>query len=105
VVAALERDARGLLHLTNTGACSWYEFTCAILELAGVEAEVSPVSTTRPMEGAERPLNGVLACARAEALGLAPLRPWPEALADYMKRAGHRAPADRPAAVGRRAGT
>jgi hypothetical protein len=30
----------------------------------------------------------VLANERAESLGLAPLRPWREALDDYMRRAG-----------------
>ena len=33
---------------------------------------------------ADRPLNGVITSTR----GLAPLRPWDEALADYLERAG-----------------
>jgi hypothetical protein len=36
----------------------------------------------------DRPLNGVLARDRADGLGLAPLRPWRDALQDYMMRAG-----------------
>jgi hypothetical protein len=36
----------------------------------------------------DRPLNGVLARPRADALGLTPLRSWREALEDYMGRAG-----------------
>ena len=43
-----------------------------------------------PPGGADRPLNGVLARARADALGLTPLRHWREALAEYMERAGLR---------------
>lgn len=81
---ALDRGATGVLHLTNGGECSWHEFTLAILEEAGVEAGVNGVTTTVPEGGAARPLNGVLARPRADALGLTPLRPWREALADYL---------------------
>src|SRR3954452_14717385 len=81
---ALDRGQRGLLHLTNAGACSWYEFTLAIFELAGIEAEVEPVDTEPRPGVADRPLNGVL----APSAGLRPLRDWREALADYMERAG-----------------
>jgi dTDP-4-dehydrorhamnose reductase len=85
---AVEKGCRGLLHLTNSGACSWYEFTLAIFELAGIDAEVEPIDTVPRPGGADRPLNGVLASDAADAAGLAPLRDWREALADYMERAG-----------------
>jgi hypothetical protein len=45
------------------------------------------VKTVIAPGGVDRPLNGVLARPRADALGLAPLRPWREALDDYMARA------------------
>jgi dTDP-4-dehydrorhamnose reductase len=88
IVDALERDASGVVHLTAADACSWHEFTVAIMELAGVDVPVEAVSTTIPPGGVDRPLNGVLARPRADALGLAPLRPWREGLEDYMSRAG-----------------
>ena len=88
LIQAIDRGAEGLLHITNAGECSWYEFTRAILELAAVDAPVEPVSTVVPEGGADRPLNGVLARPRADAAGLDPLRAWDEALADYMMSAG-----------------
>jgi dTDP-4-dehydrorhamnose reductase len=88
IVDALERDVDGLLHLTASDACSWHEFTVAIMELAGVEVPVEAVSTTIPPGGVDRPLNGVLARPRADALGLPALRPWRSGLEDYMSRAG-----------------
>jgi dTDP-4-dehydrorhamnose reductase len=91
MVEAVRRDADGVLHLTAPDACSWFEFTTAIMELAGTGVEVEPVETTVPPGGVDRPLNGVLAHARAPSLGLAPLRPWRDALADYMAQAGLRA--------------
>jgi dTDP-4-dehydrorhamnose reductase len=88
IVDALERDVDGVLHLTASDACSWHEFTVAIMELAGVEVPVEAVSTTIPPGGVDRPLNGVLARPRADALGLPALRPWRSGLEDYMSRAG-----------------
>lgn len=80
ILAAVEREAEGVLHLTADGACSWYEFTLAILEGAGLDVPVEPVDTTPgPID---RPLNGVLTTA-AE-----PMRSWDAQLADYLARAG-----------------
>ena len=88
IVDAVERDATGVVHLTAADACSWHDFTVAIMQLAGLEIPVEPVATTVPPGGVDRPLNGVLARPRADALGLPALRPWREGLADYMARAG-----------------
>jgi dTDP-4-dehydrorhamnose reductase len=88
ILDAVERDVTGVLHLTASGACSWHEFTVAIMELAGVDVPVEAVATVVPLGGVDRPLNGVLARPRADALGLPALRPWREGLEDYMSRAG-----------------
>jgi dTDP-4-dehydrorhamnose reductase len=81
----------GLLHLTNSGACSWFQFTAAIMEEAGIDVPIAPVTTSPG--GAERPLNGVLSCARAEAAGVAPLPHWRDALRGYLARTELRAAA------------
>jgi dTDP-4-dehydrorhamnose reductase len=86
LIEAVERDVSGLLHLTASGECSWLEFTRAIYEIAGMDVPIEAVKTSG---GVDRPLNGVLARPRADALGLTPLRPWRDALQDYMQRAGY----------------
>jgi dTDP-4-dehydrorhamnose reductase len=92
LVEAVERQAAGVLHLTSSGECSWHEFTLAIMRFAGIDAPVEPIETEPPdratRTGVERPLNGVLARPAADAVGIAPLRHWRDALADYMERAG-----------------
>ena len=88
VLEAIEADATGVLHLTSGGACSWLEFTEVIMELGGREIQIEPAKTERRDGVADRPLNGVLARGRADESGLTPLRPWRDALADYMRRAG-----------------
>jgi dTDP-4-dehydrorhamnose reductase len=88
LIEAVEKDASGVHHLTAGGECSWFEFTRAIMEIAGLEVPIEPVTTTVPPGGVDRPLNGVLARPAADAAGLTPLRDWREALGDYMDRAG-----------------
>jgi dTDP-4-dehydrorhamnose reductase len=87
VIEAVDAGADGIVHLVASGACSWLEFTQAIVEIAGLDVQIEPVTTSPG--GTDRPLNGVLATARAKQLGLAPLRDWRVALEDYMQRAGY----------------
>jgi dTDP-4-dehydrorhamnose reductase len=88
IVAALRGGAQGVLHLTASGACSWYQFTQRIMANAGLEVEVEPAETVRAPDGADRPINGLLARPRADAMGLPELPQWEEALSEYMQRAG-----------------
>jgi dTDP-4-dehydrorhamnose reductase len=86
LVEAITAGATGIVHLTNEGSCSWFEFTEAILGIAGIDASVEAVHTGT--EPPARPLNGVLARERADQLGVPRLRHWKDALEDYMARAG-----------------
>lgn len=74
----------GIYHVTNAGACSWYEFACAALGLAGVWARVEPIASRSLAASAPRPAYSVLANTRLAALGEPPLRPWRDALAAYL---------------------
>jgi len=76
--------APGIYHLVNEGACSWYEFTREIVRLVGGESEVVPVDRGGRTGNMRRPLYSVLANTKARALGVR-LRPWREALADYLR--------------------
>jgi len=77
------RLAPGIYHLVNEGGCSWYEFTCAIVEILGVATEVIPVDRGGRTGNMRRPLYSVLANTRARSLGVT-LRPWREALRAYL---------------------
>jgi len=84
--AVVEGDLDGTLHVTNTGACSWYEFAAAIAARLGSTARVLPCSSAEFPRPARRPHNSVLEGTRALEAGLAPLRPWHAALDDYLAR-------------------
>ena len=74
----------GIYHLVNSGACSWYEFTCEIVRCIGASAKVVPVDRGGQTQGMRRPLFSALANVRASSLGIA-LRPWQDAVAAYLR--------------------
>ena len=73
----------GTYHLANQGSCSWFGLAAAVLELSGLATQLSPRSTG-PDE-VRRPRCSVLADTRTGPLGLAPARPWRQALAWYLE--------------------
>jgi dTDP-4-dehydrorhamnose reductase len=84
----IELDAVGLFHLTNDGECSWYEFARGAFDLAGVEAEMEPIESGQFRQRARRPSYSALSTTRLKNMGLSPLRPWKEALRDYLRIKG-----------------
>lgn len=92
LVRLAESERFGIHHVTNGGSCSWLEFARRILELAGIEdVEVAPTTTERFGRPAPRPAYSVLDnSVWRDAFGSV-LRPWREAIEDYMRRRGARA--------------
>jgi dTDP-4-dehydrorhamnose reductase len=82
----IEHDATGLFHLTNAGECSWFEFAQEAFAIAGVEAEMEPIESGQFQQRARRPPYSALDSARLETVGLSPMRPWEEALSDYLRK-------------------
>jgi len=86
-LALVGAGARGLFHVANTGACSWHDLAVETLALAGVGAPVEAIATSDLDLAARRPEYSVLDTGRYHALGLPPLRPWREALAECVASA------------------
>ena len=86
--AAIERHATGILHWSDAGVASWYDFAVAIGEL-GEElglldraAAVEPITTADYPTPAKRPSYSLLDCTRTRArLALTP-RHWRDSLND-----------------------
>jgi dTDP-4-dehydrorhamnose reductase len=74
----------GISHITNKGACSWYEFTLGILKLAGIATPVVPITSDQYPQKALRPRYSVLDNYHLKLLGMDDMRPWQEALKDYL---------------------
>jgi len=84
VWAVLPKAAHPVYHLTNAGQTSWYDFARRSLELAGVTADLTPVTAAEYGAKARRPAYSVLAHANLAALGEDDLRPWDQALVAYV---------------------
>lgn len=81
----VQRPLYGTYHLSNGGKCSRYEFARAILDLAGYgDVPVEPVATDAFPRPARRPPYSVLDNAAWRREGFPPLRPWREALREYL---------------------
>jgi dTDP-4-dehydrorhamnose reductase len=76
--------AEGTYHVTNAGACSWFEFARAIFELSGLDVRMHAIDSATLGYKAARPPYSVLSNRRLERDGYAPMRPWRDALADYL---------------------
>lgn len=84
VRALVEADARGTVHVTGGGECSWYEFAVEIFRLAGLSPVVRPTLQAERPTPARRPAYSVLAHDTLQAMRLPEPRPWQEGLAEYL---------------------
>jgi dTDP-4-dehydrorhamnose reductase len=80
-LAALERGATGLLHLTNSGQTSWFDLARRAVEIAGLDSErIEPCTTADYPTPARRPAYSVLGSERRSDLGLPELPSWHDSL-------------------------
>jgi dTDP-4-dehydrorhamnose reductase len=84
IIRLCRKDARGIVHATNTGDCTWFEFAQEIVESAGLATEVRPVSSAQMARPAPRPAYSVLSAASLRPLGIE-MPAWRDGLRRYME--------------------
>jgi dTDP-4-dehydrorhamnose reductase len=86
VLASLVRkQANGLVHVTNGGSCSWFEFARVILAARSPESTVIPVTTAEFPRPARRPAHSVLSGRSLQRFGIR-LPDWQDALKRYLRQ-------------------
>jgi dTDP-4-dehydrorhamnose reductase len=81
----IQTGAYGIYHLTNSGHCSRYDFARRILELSGRSSvPVAPILGAEFERASTPPAFAPLANTAAAALGIQ-LRPWEDALAEFLR--------------------
>ena len=86
LVALCRKQATGIVHATNAGDCTWYDFAKEIVRQAGLPAEVKPVTTAEFQRPASRPAYSVLSPASLHAHGIQ-MPDWKDALRRYLAKA------------------
>jgi dTDP-4-dehydrorhamnose reductase len=83
IVQLCRKNASGIVHATNVGDCTWFEFAEEIVRSAGLATIVRPVSSQTMARPAPRPSNSVLSPSRLQALGIE-MPSWRDASRRYM---------------------
>ncbi|GAG19139.1 unnamed protein product, partial [marine sediment metagenome] len=89
IVQLIETEHYGIFHVTNKGTCSWYEFAGEILRQADLKTPVIPITSDEYPQKAKRPRFSALDNYQLGLLGMDDMRPWQEALRDYLKEKEH----------------
>jgi len=84
---AISKDLRGIYHVTNSGTCSRYEWAQKIFELTGNQVSVIPIKTADYKRAARVPHNSSLDCTKYTTTTGQKMRPWQEALREYISKA------------------
>ena len=71
----------GIYHLTNSGACTWYDGVVELKKLAELTVEIKAISGSGLTRAARRPQSSVLKNTKYP-----PLRDYREALAEYLNK-------------------
>lgn len=84
LVDMIQTDRYGRYHATNEGLCSWYELAKEIFTQAGMQVELTPVTSAEFPTKAKRPHNSRMDKAKLIEQGFEPLPPWQDALGRYL---------------------
>lgn len=76
-------DAHGIVNITNSGTCSWFEFARETVQRAGRSTRISPITSAETGRLAKRPAYSALSPNALASFGIL-LRSWQEALQAYL---------------------
>jgi dTDP-4-dehydrorhamnose reductase len=85
IIKLCRNDAKGIVHCTNSGDCSWYDFASEIIRQSGLKTTIHPTASDRFVRPAQRPKYSVLSSVSLGKYGIE-MRPWQETLADYLSQ-------------------
>ena len=83
IIALFKSRARGIIHCTNSGDCTWYDFASEIIRQAGLRTLVRPTTSDKFVRPAPRPKYSVLSSSSLSKYGIE-MRPWQETLPHYL---------------------
>ncbi len=94
IVQLCRKDARGIVHVTNLGDCSWYEFAREIIANSGLDTVVRETTSDKVARPAPRPKYSVLSPDSLQKYGVV-MPDWQDALQRYLAQRNSEAKAVR----------
>jgi dTDP-4-dehydrorhamnose reductase len=86
LAALIQANARGLVHLVNSGEATWWELAVQTLKTAGLNSiEIQKIASRELDRPAARPAYSVLDTGRFHQLTGTVMRNWTEALTDALR--------------------
>ena len=83
IIQLCHRGATGIVHVTNDGECTWFEFASEIVRQAGLSTVVRPTTSDKFVRPAPRPKYSVLSAKSRQPYGIT-MPHWKDALTDYL---------------------
>jgi dTDP-4-dehydrorhamnose reductase len=84
LVQLCRAGARGIVHATNSGHCTWHEFATEIMRVTGSTTSIKPVTTAEFPRPARRPSYSVMSPDSLHAYDIH-MPSWQDALQRYLK--------------------
>jgi len=84
IIGLCRNEAGGIVHVTNAGNCSWFEFAREIVKGAGLVTEVRPVGSQQMPRPARRPAYSILSPKSLHQYGIS-MPTWQDALRRYLE--------------------
>ena len=81
----LEAGTRQILHYSNQGVASWYDFAYEIMNLQNIDCKLTPIPTTSYPTPATRPYYSILDKTLISSLLQSPIPHWKESLKKHLK--------------------
>jgi len=85
LVRLMEAGVCGTYHVSNGGACSWYDVACYVVERAGLRMEIGRTTSDKLGRPAPRPTYSVLNNQLYEHVTGARMPHWQDAIDRYLK--------------------
>jgi len=83
VIQLCRKGAEGIVHVTNRGECTWFEFAQAIVAGAGLNTAIHPTTTEKFPRPAQRPKYSVLSPGSLDRYDIS-MPDWQDALRRYL---------------------
>jgi dTDP-4-dehydrorhamnose reductase len=83
IIELCRKNAKGIVHVTNQGSCTWFDFAQEIVAKAGLTTKISPTTSDKFVRPAKRPKYSVLSSASLKPYQIT-MPTWQDALNRYL---------------------